>query len=64
MFVRFKKLCPFLGADNIAAWLEDNYCPTVDDEECAMHVNEMYPTMLEMIAEEFIILNAGRSEDS
>ena len=64
MFVRSKKLCPFLGADNIASWLEDNYCPTVDDEECAMHVNEMYPTMLEMIAEEFIILNAGRSEDS
>ncbi|XP_023343403.1 uncharacterized protein LOC111712883 [Eurytemora carolleeae] len=48
------------GADDIASWLEENYCPTVEDEECAMHVNEMYPTMLEMIAEEFIILNSVR----
>ncbi|XP_023343401.1 uncharacterized protein LOC111712881 [Eurytemora carolleeae] len=48
------------AADNIANYLEEEYCPTVEDEECAMHVNEMYPTMLEMIAEEFIILDAVR----
>ena len=59
-FVCSKKRCPSLGADDIASWLEENYCPTVEDEECAMHVNEMYPTMLEMIAEEFIILNSVR----
>ena len=48
------------SAGTIASWLEENYCPTVEDEECALHVNEMYPTMLEMIAEEFIILNSVR----
>ena len=48
------------GAGNISEYLEEHYCPHVHDENCAMHVNEMYPTMLEMVAEEFVILNAHR----
>ncbi|XP_023342612.1 uncharacterized protein LOC111712273 isoform X2 [Eurytemora carolleeae] len=48
------------GAGNISEYLEEHYCPHTHDEDCAMHVNEMYPTMLEMIAEEFIVLSAHR----
>jgi hypothetical protein len=37
-------------------FLTENYCPFTNDPDCANHVDELYPEMLSMVVDEFIIL--------
>jgi hypothetical protein len=40
----------------IADFLTANYCPGTDDPDCANHVDQLYPDMLSMVVDEFIVL--------
>jgi hypothetical protein len=37
-------------------FLTENYCLVTNDPDCANHVDELYPEMLSMVVDEFIIL--------
>jgi hypothetical protein len=40
----------------ITAYLTQNYCPGTEDPDCANHVDQLYPDMLSMVVDEFIVL--------
>jgi hypothetical protein len=48
---------PFLLHADITVFLTENYCPDTDDANCANHVDELYPDMLTMVVDEFVILS-------
>jgi hypothetical protein len=41
-------------------FLKENYCPETNDPNCDNHVDELYPDMLSMVVDEFIILSSGQ----
>jgi hypothetical protein len=42
---------------DITVFLTENYCPETDDPDCVNHVDELYPEMLSIVVDEFIILS-------
>jgi hypothetical protein len=53
---RLKILTALLLQEDIAVFLTENYCPGTEDPDCVNHVDELYPEMLSMVVEEFVIL--------
>ena len=45
---------------DITAFLTENYCPDTEDPDCVNHVDELYPEMLSMVVDEFIVLANGQ----
>ena len=45
--------------DAITTFLTANYCPDTEDPDCVNHVDELYPEMLSLVVDEFIILANG-----
>jgi hypothetical protein len=45
---------------DITAFLTENFCPGTNDPDCLFHINVLYPEMLVIVVDEFIVLGNGQ----